>query len=415
MARYQHERAGDGAHGRMALRSGTTSASVLGIALVFSLPQGAAAQSVDIPLNYTLNKDHNFGGSIGGPVVILTINVGANGGAAQAYAFDTGSASFLAPSGVFTGGKLLASGVDIETYSGAHTFSGDVYQISASSLKFYAAPGATSGGISLGTSGNYNVGSYTMLDGRPPPPKPFGTAVVGAFGAEPEAFAIGTNGMGSIFGQTVLPNTTPGYVVSANGQSLAALNSQLGTSIQGGPVTGAPQAVQTVPQSVTNCNPCVTVGLTPALLAQFLPLNTVTSPPHGKPFPNSNVQGYNKFVPLNFNTLTSPPGTLPQPLLPQNVSLDSGYTVFQLDTHGTNYSNNYPNPVLAIAANGGGTQATFNVINQNATQVPPSPYTLQNTDSIITNFLGIGFFVQNSVLYNLAGQEATGFPDFHVG
>src|SRR5262249_33433644 len=151
------------------------------------------------------------------------------------------------------------------------TFSGDVYQISASSLKFYATKGATSGGISLSTSGNYNVGSYTQLHHAPPPMQPFGTAVVGAFGAEPEAFTIGGTQVriGSIFGQTILPNTTPGYVVSANGQSLAALNVQLGTSIPGGPVTGAPQAIQTVPQSVTSCNPCVTVGLTPALLAQF--------------------------------------------------------------------------------------------------------------------------------------------------
>jgi hypothetical protein len=52
---------------------------------------------VDIPLNYTLNTYRNFGGSISGPVVILTINVGVNGGAAQAYAFDTGSAVFLTP------------------------------------------------------------------------------------------------------------------------------------------------------------------------------------------------------------------------------------------------------------------------------------------------------------------------------
>jgi hypothetical protein len=186
---------------------------------------------------------------------------------------------------------------------------------------------------------------------------------------------------------------------------------QLGTSIPGGPITGAPQAIQTVPQSVTSCNPCVTVGLTPALLAQFLPLNTVTSTPYGT-FPNSNVQGYSKFVPLNFNILNSPPSTLPQPLLPQNVSLDSGFTVFQLDTHGTTYPNNYPNPVLTIAAHSGGTQATFNVINQNAIQVSPSPYTLENTESTSTNFLGIGFYVQNSVLYNLAGQQEGYSPNF---
>ena len=342
MGQNQRNRAGHGARVRIALLSGTAlgsaaffraSASLWGIVVVLSLAQSAAAQSVDIPLNYAVNTGLNFGGSTTGPVLILTINIGVNGGAAQPYAFDTGSASFLTPNGVFAGATVLAPNVNIETYgsgSNGNTFSGDVYQISASSLKFYAAPGATSGGISLGTSGNYNVGSYTMLGGNPPPKQPFGSAVVGAFGAEPEAINVMNNNgtvvttIGSIFGQTVLPNTTPGYVVSANGQSLAALNRQLGTSIPGGPVTGTPQAIQTVPQSVTSCNPCVTVGLTPALLAQFLPLDTISSTPREPAFPNSNVQGYNKFIKFNL-TLSSPPGQPPQQLYPkQDVSVDFG-------------------------------------------------------------------------------------------
>ena len=412
MGRYQHKRAGDGARVRTALRSGKTSASVLGLASVFALAQGAAAQSVDIPLNYAVNTGLNFGGSTPGPVLILTINVGVNGGTAQAYVFDTGSASFLTPNGVFTGATRLASDVNIETYSGTHTFNGDVYQISASSLKFYAASGLTSGGISLGTSGNYNVGSYKKLDGAPPPSQPFGSAVVGAFGAEPQAISVnGTNvTIGSIFGQTVLPNTTPGYVVSANGQSLAALNMQLGTNIPGGPVTGAPQAVQTVPQSVTSCNPCVTVGLTPALLAQFLPLNTVSSTPRGPQFPNSNVQGYDKFIRFDF-TLSSPPEKPPRQLDPsQKVSVDSGVFNFHLDTNATTYPTNYPNPVLTIAAHSGGTQETFNVINGNP--VFPSPYSLTNSRVADPNFLGIGFFAHNSVLYDLAGQQEGYSPNF---
>ena len=73
-----------------------------------------------------------------------------------------------------------------------------VYQVPASSFKFYAAPGATSGGISLGASGNYNAASYTSYT-LPPPlitsPQPFGTAAVGVFGADGQAFAVsgGTN------------------------------------------------------------------------------------------------------------------------------------------------------------------------------------------------------------------------------
>ena len=127
------------------------------------MAQRAAAQSVDIPLNYALNTGYNFGSQISNPVLILTINVGVNGGAAKPYAFDTGSAVFLTPSGVLTGGtsSLLASSVPIDTYGGAAAFTGNVYQVPASSFRFYAAPGATSGGISLGASGNYNAASYT--------------------------------------------------------------------------------------------------------------------------------------------------------------------------------------------------------------------------------------------------------------
>src|ERR1035437_9538890 len=137
-----------------------------------------------------------------------------------------GSSVFLTPSGVFTGSTVLATGVgNVETYGspGGNTFSGNLYQVPASSLQFYTAPGATSGGISLSTSGNYNVASYTLLNGSVPPSQPFGTAAVGAFGASALAFTknvSGTNvGLGGVFGQTVLPGTTAGYVVSANGQS----------------------------------------------------------------------------------------------------------------------------------------------------------------------------------------------------
>jgi hypothetical protein len=164
-----------------------TSASLLGIALACAVAQGAAAQSVDIPLNYTLNTIRNFGGSIPGPVVILTINVGVNGGAAQAYAFDTGSAVFLTPNGVFSGANRVASNVDIDTYGGVHTFSGDLYQIPASSLKFYAAPEATSGGVLLSSSGVYNVGSYKKLDGGN---KPFLLRLMGERRLEWVAFSV---------------------------------------------------------------------------------------------------------------------------------------------------------------------------------------------------------------------------------
>ena len=367
-------------------------------------PTFALAQSVDISLNYAVNTGYNYGGHIANPVLILTINVGVNGGAAQPYAFDTGSSVFLSPSGVFTGATVLASGVgNVETYgSGSgNRFSGNLYQAPVSSLQFYAAPGATSGGISLGTSGNYNVASYTLLNGSAPPAQPFGTAAVGVFGASGLAFTknvSGTDiGLGSVFGQTVLRGTTAGYVVSANGQSLAALNLLLGTTIPGGPATGAQQSIQTVPQSVTSCNPCVTLGLTPALLAQFLPLNTVNAAGNGTTFSNSNAPDISKFVPFNF-TLTAPGNTQQ---FTQSVSLDTGWTDFALSR-----SSNSAGTALTIAAKNGGAQETFNIATSSGV---PSPY---RTSPSSDGFIGTGFFVQNSVLFDLAGQQVGYSPNF---
>ncbi|WP_052832957.1 autotransporter outer membrane beta-barrel domain-containing protein [Bradyrhizobium sp. LTSP885] len=369
----------------------------------------ALAQSVEIPLNYAVNTGHNFGGKLSNPVLILTINVGVNGGVAQPYAFDTGSAVFLAPSSVFAGttSPVLASG-NIDTYGGTNTFAGNVYQVTAQSLQFYATPGATSGGISLGTSGNYNVASYATLNGKTSVAQPFGTAAVGAFGADAQAFTLsGTNvGLGSVFGQAVVANTTAGYVVSANGQSLAALNSLLGTSIPGGPATTAQQSVQSVPQSVTSCNPCVTLGLTPALLAQFLPMNTVNAAPSSAttPFPNSNVPGIDKFVPFNFTLSSGSSGASEQ--FTRSVSLDSGWTDFKLQFAGS--LSNFPNPQLTISAQAGGTQQTFNIAS--ATGLP-SPFNLANSTPS-ENYLGIGFFEANSVLFDLAGQQVGYSPNF---
>jgi hypothetical protein len=77
------------------------------------------AQSVAIPLNYAVDTGYSYGTPDSSRNLFLTINVGVNGGAAQAYAFDRGSAVFLAPDSVLAGGasSQLRSGVaNVETY-----------------------------------------------------------------------------------------------------------------------------------------------------------------------------------------------------------------------------------------------------------------------------------------------------------
>jgi len=359
----------------------------------------ALAQSVAIPLNYAVNTGYNFG-SPSNPALILTINIGVNGGVAQPYAFDTGSAIFLAPNGTFSG--TPSSNVSLDTYGGVANFTGNIYQTAASSLQFYASPGATTGGVTLSTSGAYNVTSYTsytLSDGKPVNlAQPFGTAAVGVFGADGQAFTSPTGqNLGGVFGQTLLPGTTAGYIVSANGQSFAALNEQLGTNISGGPVGSTRQVIQTVPTSVTSCNPCVTVGLTPALLAQFLPMDTVFAAPSGKLFPNSNVKGIEKFVPFSFTLGSTGPKSI-------NVSLDTGWPDFALDISGSNH-------VLTVSAGTGGTLETFITSSSGS----PTPEKLTGPDSDDHSYLGIGFFAQNSVLFDLSGNQVGFSPNFVTG
>jgi len=56
--------------------------AALALGIGFS-PTLALAQSVEIPLSYALNTGHNYGFSLTNPVLILKINIGVNGGAAQ--------------------------------------------------------------------------------------------------------------------------------------------------------------------------------------------------------------------------------------------------------------------------------------------------------------------------------------------
>ena len=112
----------------------------------------------------------------------------------------------------------------------------------------------------------------------------------------------------------------------------------------------------------------------------------------GTPFPNSNAPDINKFVPFNFSLS----GTSGQ--FSQKVSLDTGWVDFALSQ-----SNNSPGTVLTISAKDGGTLETFKITPGVGV---PSPYHTQDSGGPNSDgFVGTGFFVQNSVLYDLTGQQ----------
>jgi hypothetical protein len=272
-----------------------TSASLFGVGLAFAVAQRAAAQSLDIPLQLSE--------STGG--VRLIINVGIGGQGPLPYLFDTGSAGFVAaysasafgnvPSNMSAGtpqySNGLPTGVSI-SYSSNNTYTGNF--VAVPSLTFYptaSTPVGSSSSVTLnavtrsGSASNFIIdAAYSRNNVAIPVPLQsipgVFQGIYGIFGVGEFAFSIAgsransqpgvtpnttTATIGGVLGQAVVPGTTAGYVIAANGQALNGLPTGSGT-VPGATVNG-PQVG--VGQNVTSCNPCVMLGLTPALIAQF--------------------------------------------------------------------------------------------------------------------------------------------------
>ena len=276
--------------------------ALLGLLLSAAGVWDAAAQSADIPLQLV----ESSGG------VRLTINVGIGGGDPRTYLFDTGSAPFnafyspgafgsvpsnmSAPTALFPNG--LPTGVNY-SYGSGYTYTGNF--VGVPSLTFYpnsSVPANSPTGVTLNAITPSGAPSAFIINaiynrsghGTNGPivgptegiPGVFG-GLYGIFGAgdftdtatghNPGIPGVTANtsraAFGSVLGQAVVPGTTAGYVVAANGQPLASL--QTGTTANPGAFANGPQ----VGQTVTSCSPCVMLGLTPALLAQFRPMNTI--------------------------------------------------------------------------------------------------------------------------------------------
>ena len=239
------------------------------------------AQSADIPLQLI-----SFGtGS--SQTYSLGINVGIGSSAPKPYLFDTGSAPFNAayspqwwPSSITpTSPPPLITDVSY-SYATGTTLTGNI--VAVPSISFYASSLATTPSYTLPTlTPGYQVTAITsstipdfsnLIQNN----QPFirGT-FFGVFGAGDFVNIINASGggmatLGGVLGQSTISGTTAGYVVAANGQRISTMNGPQGT------------------QTVTNCSPCVIVGLTPSLLAQF----TTIVPWSGKSsagFPNSGA------------------------------------------------------------------------------------------------------------------------------
>jgi hypothetical protein len=423
------------------------SASLFGVALALMVVQGAAAQSLDIPLQ--LNESTSG--------VRLIINVGIGGQAPLPYLFDTGSSAFVAAYSASSFGSVpsnmsastaqypngLPTGVTV-SYTSNNTYTGNF--VAVPSLSFYAtssagaSPAATLNATTLsGAASSFVIDAAYSRNGVSIPvplqtiPGVF-NGIYGIFGAGD--FALSRRGdsnltqpgvtpntttatIGSVLGQAVVPGTTAGYVVAANGQALSGLNTGQGM-VPGASVNG-PQ----VGQNVTSCSPCVMLGLTPALVAQFRPMNALPWTAQGSGttanFPNSNAPAGTEFgVNLNYTVTTPFLGT--KQYNNQPTLLDTGTAVYQFRSSSFPYSFVAQSGTVTMSGTAAGATTITNQIVPTGAFPYPAPYQTEfisltppspPNPPAIENIIGIGFFLQNSVLFNLAG-EAIGYTSNFV-
>ena len=412
--------------------------ALLGLLTSAAGVRDATAQSTDIPLQLVQSS--------GG--VRLTINIGIGGGNPRPYLFDTGSAPFNAfysptafgsvPSYMSASTALFPNGLPTGvnySYGSGYTYTGNF--VGVPSLTFYptsSVPANSPTGVTLNAITPSGTPSAFIMNaiynrsghGRSGPmagptegiPGVFG-GLYGIFGAgdfadtakghDPGIPGVTPNtskaAYGSVLGQAVIPGTTSGYVVAANGQPLAGL--QTGTSVNPGAYANGTQ----IGQTVTSCSPCVMLGLTPALLAQFKPMNAIAWDTPTRPFPNSNATGSTEFgINMNFSTAGAGQHTVSWT---GSTLLDSGtpYYNLHIETVAHSYTLNQ-GATLTIS----GTTSRALPLNITAFKKGAFPYSAPYSVSVGNgsnlNTIGIGFFLQNSVLFNLSGQAVAYTPNF---
>ena len=279
----------------------------------------AHAQPLTIPLQHY----DAAGGTLG-------ITIGINGGAPQPYLFDTGSALFnvLYNPATWGGGGPTAPNSTVPRgqnqfycYGSQPCYQGNIVQMPT--LSFYAA-GAAAGAtpaVTLSATQGYQISAVFQSvnsdtnrvtqrfpdwyqNGNPPPLYGtfYGIFGTGNFASTSTAQATPggpqTDGpiVGGVLGQTIVPGALhQGFVVAANGQpnpSTFDANGQSGRRVINPPTGNQIVTIGGQQQQVSPCLSCVLVGLTPALIGQFVavsPSSTAGVVPFahiGPDFPN---------------------------------------------------------------------------------------------------------------------------------
>jgi outer membrane autotransporter protein len=366
--------------------------------------RAARAQNVDIPLVLeTVGTSQR-----------LAINVGIAGGALRLYLFDTGSSPLQAaynPAWFPLPTSTIATNVVYLYQGGTAGHTGDLSdQVTVPYLSFQVANSAALYNLPTLSPG-YQIEKITNRITQTPGPgmqftigtdtyyadtafandvahgiAPLAGGFFGTFGAsdfvsQAETLTDRKTMLGSVLGQS----TTSGYIVAANGTANAP----------GG------------------CSPCLILGLTPALEAQFtarVPWNLNGG--IGANFPNSGANGSREHG-VTFNYVLSGNGLAP--------AVWSGATL--LDT-GT--PDNTLSPATDVSAYSVGGTSVNSGTTLTATGATPgaAPYAITVTqggnpitydaslDSSGNETIGIGFFLANSVLFDLQDQAIGYTPAF---
>ncbi|WP_422016194.1 autotransporter outer membrane beta-barrel domain-containing protein [Reyranella sp.] len=445
--------------------------SLIGLAFVVFACGTAFGQymptgSTNIPLSYVALSDNEFR---------LAINVGINGGPLQSYLFDTGSPGFnaaynpttwngfgggsttTAPASTVPNGNNVQFCYGTSIDGGCRGYMGNIVQIPALSFE---KPGGGLTTLTAPPSGGFQMTAVTAdnsvgqrvpwlfpgyfcdtpfsCPANPNPVPPDGPQFYGIFGAGdftmlqggcsvavslpsscPQGNRTAPIPVGSVLGQISATGSNivaQGFVVAANGQRNPAGGSN--------PPSGAATVVvggSTVP--VTACNPCVTVGLTPQLIGQFAAVGLPSQNParHG-------LVHWARSAPFNFvNPYGSTPGN--------NATWETGvqFAVSLTGPSGTTTATaptlldtGTPNllvtPALAGAVSGAtsismvgvtpGTAAIPGLAASAANLSPTGSYSV-SAIPFNANILGLPFFMQNSVMFDLS-DRAVGYTPFFV-
>jgi autotransporter-associated beta strand protein len=424
--------------------------------------QAQTANPVSIPLSYWNGAEK------------LAINVSINGGTPQPYIFDTGSPVFNAvynpswwpgfvpdpnannaPSSSLPTNAQLCLGGSTPTFCRGYT--GNLVQVP--SLGFYKSTSDPTAYSTLSASQGYVVNAAYNYAGTGLPfnSPPLDGYFYGTFGAGDFATNVqvvpNANGRGGtpsgyyaggVLGQTIVSGVTQGYVVAANGQKNPVSSVNGPQQVNGIDVTIGGQTLQ----PITDCSPCVTVGLTQQMLGQFwaaTPTNAGNAAvipwaqtgagtfpnPYGGAVGNNSSKEFGAFYKI---TLTPPGGTAPVITERVRGMLDSGTPDLTLATSAPasqiaqvaslfSFTGSYTvnaGVTLTIegAAPGGDAIKGLTTTSEVVTNNGASPITYNGSltpaaQGQVTNTIGISFFLENSVMYDLT-NKVIGYTPFFV-